>query len=203
MDKDLTANYFQVLAYSVKQEMEQTVLERWMNQDLFREIPYGEAVLETCNGKAQMASFRTAYLAGQVAKDALDGDYLKLFIGAGHPLAPPWGCYYLNEKHLLFQDETAAVREWMEQNGFVGGRNGIPEDFLAYELEFLAEILEQEAKGGVSAGPGLKFLKQWVIPWVPKWNQLVQIYGETGFYSALANLITGACRSLERDWEEE
>ncbi|MCJ7836643.1 molecular chaperone TorD family protein [Cuneatibacter sp. NSJ-177] len=200
MDQKLTASYLRVLAHGVKQEISPAVLGRWMETDLFREIPYGEDVLETCNGREQMASFRAAYRSGQVTGEDLDGDYLKLFIGAGHPLAPPWGSYYLNEKHLLFQDETAAVREIMQRYGFAGEKKGVPEDFLSYELEFLAERLESGEK---AAEAGRDFLQQWVLSWVPGWNQLVQIYGDTDFYPALANLITGACRCLARDWEDE
>lgn len=186
------AAYLKVLAYAFHHETEEEILERWMNNNLFGSILLGKDRKEAENADIQMGMFREKYLAGQCRKADLDQDYLKLFIGMGTPLVPPWGSYYMNERKLLFQDEAAAVKTYMENAGWTRESFfGIPADFIAYELEFVSWLLERGA-----SETAVDFLKLYVIPWIDLWNQRIQLYAEHDFYPALGNLTVGACRAL-------
>ncbi len=69
-------------------------------------------------------------------------DFNKLFVGPGTLLAPPYESCYLNPEKVLMQQVTLRVRKAYKDAGLViTNKNIEPDDFLAYELEFLLFLL--------------------------------------------------------------
>ena len=72
--------------------------------------------------------------------------YAELFIGPRPPLAPLYESMYIGYPQRLNTDVTAKVREFYECNGMtVLRRNRIPDDHLAFELEFMTYLCNAEA----------------------------------------------------------
>ena len=74
-------------------------------------------------------------------------EYAELFVGPRPPLAPYYESVYLGANPRLFADLTMRVREQYKAQGFqVDRRNKVPDDHIGYELAFMAELCEREAK---------------------------------------------------------
>jgi TorA maturation chaperone TorD len=72
-------------------------------------------------------------------------EYAELFIGPRPPLAPLYESLYVGSPRRLFTDVTEHVRTCYESHGFtVLQRNKIPDDHMAYELEFMSRLCQQE-----------------------------------------------------------
>jgi len=65
-------------------------------------------------------------------------EYLRLFVGPGSMVAPPWESYYRSKEHLLFEKWTVQIREQYYHYGLKYQKeNNEPEDHLLLELEFI------------------------------------------------------------------
>ncbi len=74
-------------------------------------------------------------------------EYAELFVGPRKPLAPYYESIYLGANPRLFADVTMRVREVYRENGFeVDKLAHVPDDHIAYELAFMAELCEREAR---------------------------------------------------------
>jgi TorA maturation chaperone TorD len=119
--------------------------------------------------------------------DAARSDYMRLLVGVGKVLAPPWGSVYLNTDRLLFTEDTLKVRQFYERYGMKATKKySEPDDHIGLELEFLAYLSEQ---GKIEAAR--EFVAKYIVPWLPRWNADVQKYAKTGFYKALGNMAMG------------
>ena len=79
---------------------------------------------------------------GPVGVQAVEQDYLRLFVGLGMPLAPPWESTWANDARLLFQRETLDVRYWYRSAGLELARlHHDPDDHIGLELEFVGLLL--------------------------------------------------------------
>ena len=112
---------------------------RLVADDLFEEWPLADDSDDTCTGLTLLRSFCEAWSPAQV--DRLQSDYLRLFVGPGQPLAPPWESYYLSQEHLLFQEQTLGVRADYKRFGLQAPRfNNEPDDQLGLEFAFLLHL---------------------------------------------------------------
>ena len=69
-------------------------------------------------------------------------EYAELFVGPRPPLAPLYESVYLGFPSRLFTDQTRKVRAAYERCGFdVSARGHVPDDHVAYELEFVSNML--------------------------------------------------------------
>lgn len=81
-------------------------------------------------------------------------EYAELFVGPRSPLAPYYESIYLGANPRLFADVTMRVREAYREQGFqVEKRNKVPDDHIGYELAFMAELCDREARAHL-AGEG-------------------------------------------------
>jgi len=204
MQAATAGNYFQVLSYGILQEVAPSTMARWMEQNLFSNLPYAAPHPLSLLGQQSMKVWQERYRSDPQAQERLEADFLYLFVGAGRPLAPPWGAWYRNEKQLLFQEEADEVQRWMQRYGCqVEEAYGIADDYLAYELDFVAHILKNRKVSSPEAWKDLLyFLQEQMLTWVPLWNQDVQKNAETDYYRAIANLIQAACETLAEEVEE-
>ena len=130
-------------------------------------------------------------------------DYLTLFTGTGNPLAPPFESVYRSKDHLMFDQQTAEVREFYEQYGWQSKFKGkIPDDHLGIELLFLTLMIEKylefddvvcekEMKNEIR-----RFLDGHILSWVPRWNENVQEYSKTLGYKGIGTLIYACIEDL-------
>lgn len=132
-------------------------------------------------------------------QDELREDYLRLFVGPGHLEAPPWESVYRSKEHLLFGEETMAVREFYRSFGLESkNKNREPEDHIGLEMEFMA-YLNCEAAAKAAADEGFaeflqgqrRFLKEHLQQWVPALCADIQKAAQTAFFRGLALFTRG------------
>jgi TorA maturation chaperone TorD len=130
-------------------------------------------------------------------------DYLKLFTGAGNPLTPPFESVYRSKDHLLFDRQTAEVREFYRSYGWESKFKGsIPDDHLGIELLFLTLMIEKylefedEACNSEMRNEIRRFIDQHLLSWIPEWNEQVQKHSNTLSYKGIAMLILACVEDI-------
>lgn len=117
-----------------------------------------------------------------VDAQAVEQDYLRLFVGLGMPLAPPWESAWASDARLLFQRETLDVRYWYRSAGLeVANLHAEPDDHIGYELEFIGALLERGEAETAAA-----FAHEHPCAWAARWNDAVQENAAHPFYRQLA-----------------
>lgn len=130
-----------------------------------------------------LEAFAESY-PGFKAPDAerAEQDYLRLLVGLGMPIAPPWESAWASDARLLFQRETLEVRWCYREAGFESAAlHHEPDDHLGLELEFIGRLLER-GDGNAAA----EFAAAHPKAWAARWNAAVQANAETTFYRQLA-----------------
>ena len=119
---------------------------------------------------------------GPVDYEAVEQDYLRLFVGLGTPLAPPWESVWASDARLLFQRETLDVRYWYRSAGLQIARlHHEPDDHIGLELEFIGLLLERD-----DAQTAADFAREHPSAWVHRWADAVCMHASEGFYPRLA-----------------
>lgn len=190
---DEAAIFFKLIGSFLYAESSEEDIAYMHEEQVFDDIPYAadnplvkagqRDIIDWLNsGVASESSMRASQLA-----EAAAYDYMKLFIGVGKVLAPPWGSCYLTEGRLVFQKETLEVREFYAEYDFqLKNKHSEPDDHIGLELEFLANLLEQE-----QIEPALRFMKSFMSPWIQDWLHDVEKSARTGFYKGLARMAVG------------
>ena len=71
-------------------------------------------------------------------------EYTRLFVGPVVPASLPWESIYLTDAGLLFTERTLLVRSYYKAFGFLPkAYQQVPDDSLALELGFLAELAKE------------------------------------------------------------
>ncbi len=177
-------------------------INRLAGEELIPRWPLGSAWEETRIGIGMMETFCAAWNESMLPE--LEDDFTRLFVGPGCPLAPPWESYYVSRDHLLFQEQTLAVRQAYRHSGFEVSQRGCePEDSLSLELSFLAELCGRCSDTSYDGSQGVKsdvtealrqFLASHVLQWVPRCLRLVIEGARLDYYRAAASLGLGALR---------
>lgn len=129
---------------------------------------------------------------GPADVEALQQDYLRLFVGLGTPLAPPWESAWASDARLLFQRETLDVRYWYRSVGLeVANLHAEPDDHIGFELEFIGRLLD---RGDAAAAK--RFAGEHPRAWASRWCDAVQEHAETDFYRGLAHETVALLASL-------
>jgi TorA maturation chaperone TorD len=130
-------------------------------------------------------------------------DYLKLFTGTGNPLAPPYESVYRSNDHLMFEKQTAEVREFYNSYGWESKFKGkIPDDHLGIELLFLTLMIEKylefddEICNSEMRNEIRRFIDQHLMSWVPEWNEHVQKHAITLSYKGIGTLVLACIEDL-------
>lgn len=161
-----------------------------------------------------------AYLDATAQQDAdelahaVAADFSRLFLGmSAHPVAP-YESVYLSDLHLLMQEPRDRVVAAYRAEGF-GVRDdfGLPEDHLAVELAFMAQLcarVESERAAGNEQGAerllnaGRSFVEEHLARWVPLFADEVQRREEArkntpSFYAACARMLAGFIEDARAD----
>jgi TorA maturation chaperone TorD len=142
-------------------------------------------------------------------KDASDNikimrkDFLDLFAGTGNPLAPPYESVYRSRDHLLFDKQTAEVREFYNSYGWESKFKGnIPDDHLGIEMLFLTLMIEKYLEfEDKSCEDEMKieirrFIDQHLLSWIPQWNVNIQEHSQTLGYKGIGNLVHASVEDI-------
>ena len=109
---------------------------------------------------------------------------------------------YRDEEHLLFGQDTLAVREFYKKIGLVfDHKDTEPDDHLALELEFMW-VLNASLLGAIaneSQNIALieefcrcqqQFLAEHVLQWIPQTCKILEGAAQTTFYRLFASLLS-------------
>lgn len=129
--------------------------------------------------------------------DKLKQDYLKLFLGPGKLLVPPWESVYTTGKRQVFQKSALEVKEFFLKCGFIQKDFfTTPPDHIATELEFMylsAKEFVDENKNCNDKSEGLslqkEFLEKHLLNWVPLFCKDLKNYSQTKSFSLLASFL--------------
>jgi TorA maturation chaperone TorD len=165
-------------------------------------FPYADEPGPIQQGAAEL----TAYLTGPDSAtpeghDRLLWDYTRLFIGPARLPAPPFESVYRSADRLLFQMETAQVRQAYREYGLSSAKAGNePDDHIGLELQFLCETCRYAAEAGAAGDlTGLervlqdqeRFLDEHLLQWAGDFAADVAANAQAGFYRAMAHLLLG------------
>jgi TorA maturation chaperone TorD len=167
--------------------------------NLIAEWPLSDAREEMQAGVRLMGAFCGGWVESLLPE--LEADFNRLFVGPGMPLAPPWESYYLNRDHLLFQEQTLAVREAYWRFGLEAAHAKCePDDSLSLELSFMAELCARRGRAPDASSDGAhgeileaqrQFLGTHLLRWAPQCLRLVIETARLDYYRAAAFLGLG------------
>ena len=136
----------------------------------------------------------------------LRSDYTALFVGLEQVGAPPWESVYLSHDHLLFEEQTLAVRDFYARFGLqIPKVDREPDDHIGYELLFLAHLLEEAARLAAEDQPqqvqvrmeaAREFLDAHPQQWAGEFTTRVLERATTDYYRGWALLLTGSLLGL-------
>lgn len=188
-------------------------LQSLIDGDVFAEAPFGSGQADIDAGLALLQKW-SAENRGQLSQavfDAVEANYMHLFVGLGRPLAPPWESFYLNKDHLLFQIETLQVRNWYRRFGLqVEHVYNEPDDHIGIEFSFLAHLAQLSLQA-FEAGDQPRFekllkaqrefIRTHLSRWVPSWSADVVANARTPFFIGLAQVAIGVLKQLQAELE--
>jgi len=137
-----------------------------------------------------------AVVLGDLARD-----YAFLFLGVGSENVALCESAYRNEGGLLFQNAYFGILEKYREVG-LGKREDFsePEDHVSLELAYLAH-LSRRTISSIETGNEEEarkyhqyqkdFLKDHLLPWIPKFSNTLSEISPSPFYKALAYLLEG------------
>jgi TorA maturation chaperone TorD len=191
MSLEVKAVYFRLLGSLLYNEPSETVINTPLSEELFAGIPYARNNKLAKKGQTQIECWLKSAPINELT-DNVRTDYMRLLVGVGDVLAPPWGSVYLDDERLLFNENTLKVRQFYERYGMmVKKKHSEPDDHIGLELEFLAHLAKQGEDEAM-----LNFVKEYMLPWVFLWNNDVQKHARTDYYRGLANMAAGGIEEL-------
>lgn len=197
---ELEGASYMLMAQILRQMPEHAWLDALAAEGVFDEIPYGQDNARVQQGAELLRSWAADYTEGDA--DRVYSDCMALLIGPGKPLAAPWESVYSEQNEgLIFQQETADVRKAYRAFGLQIDRlHHEPDDHIAYELEFVATLLnraaqaaregrDDEAQTLLAARDA--FLTDHLQTWAFKWCDLMDEHAATDFYRGVSLLVRG------------
>lgn len=126
-------------------------------------------------------------------------EYNRLFVGPSRLPAPPWESVYLSTEHVVFGEQTRAVRDFYSAFGLASRTQGSePEDHVGLELEFaarLCQMAETRLRNGEDPETHLsaleRFFREHLAAWVPRFCAAVENSTVLPFYRGLAQFTRG------------
>lgn len=188
------------------EEPDEPFIAALVAENLFAEWPVDSDDAETKTGLALLQAFAADWQDDQLS--ALRRDFARLFVGPDRLLAPPWESVYLSREHLLFEEQTLAVRQFYGRfNLQAPNLNVEPDDHIALEMAFMAHLCTL----GLTAVshndiPALNhtlqaqhdFLDEHLLRWAPEFCEKVIERADTAYYRGAAHLILGTLHTAKR-----
>jgi TorA maturation chaperone TorD len=175
----LTGRVLGVLLYAPPESEDgQRLLASLSESEWVKEWPYGDAE------QRQAAAALIATGLEDEQEESLAEAYQRLFVGPETLPAPLWGSVYLDKENVLFGDSTLRLRRWLRSNGIEAQHDrNEPEDHIGTLLMMVAWLAEERQGGLVE-----QLLTKHVLPWAPRYLELLQANAGHPFYLGLAQL---------------
>lgn len=176
-------------------------LDMLAEKQVFHTIPFAGTAADFEKARQQLQAWSDSAQGGldDDAFACLHDDYMRLFIGPGPLLAPPWESVYRNKDGAVFQRETISVKNWYLRFGLaLATEYNEPADHIGLQFGFLAYLCERTiAASGMSDGGEVKrlihaqqgFIGQHIAPWAAKWADDAWAGARTDFYRGVALLV--------------
>jgi len=130
------------LAKAFYEEPESTFIGSLFDENLFADWPLDPTTHFSRTGLDLLCDFGKGWEEGELA--GLKWDYRRLFVGPDRLKAYPWESVYLGKDHILFDEQTIAVRQLYRRFGLQTARQRRePEDHIGLELAFMAHLCGQ------------------------------------------------------------
>ena len=132
----------------------------------------------------------------QEALDEIRAEYVRTYIGPGKLPAPPWESVYFGEDSVLFQECTLKVREAYRTFDLLpAGYPHVPDDSLALELGFLAELARRSCSAFAEGNNeklkkdltgSQNFLTGHLLVWMPRYLERMDLVKTKLFYPQMS-----------------
>ncbi len=171
-----------------------------IDEDLFKRLP-----VESRNPKFIIAASYLRKIDPQhpLDYDKVIEDHLILFGGKGKSAAPPYTSVYLSRDHIMNDIWSLEVRKIYNAYGWKSKYEGeIPDDHLGIELQFINLLLDKypELEDGVCRSEIrkdlVKFIGNYIIPWIDDWNKSIQDNAVSDFYKGIGYLTVSAIEDI-------
>lgn len=156
---------------------------------------YCEDALRLLNWARQAGIYEAEALRGQLAADEinlsdLQIDYTGLFINAFNGVkVRSFAGWYLGDE-TLFGSVEQEVRKLYQRHGvLMDEESNMPADSISIELEFLALMAEEYARGNDQAYAALRDIARHLQNWVFSFLKEMEQKAETDFYQLTAVII--------------
>ena len=148
---------------------------------------------EDACGAAQIAEgLRLMAGADAAARRDMGFEMNRLFVGPDAPKAPPYESCCRNPERVLMQGETMRVRDFYRKAGVeIAQKNAQPDDFIAFELEFLLHLLAQESEE--AREQARNFLRDHLLVWIPDHVQEIRAHTTHPVCLGMAAILQGVC----------
>ena len=178
-------------------------IQTWVDERLFAEWPLAAENEQTKMGLQLLEAFSANWGPAQLAE--LKQDYARLFVGPDRLLAPPWESVYLSTDHLVFEQQTVAVRHFYGRfNLQAPNLNTEPDDHIGLELAFMAHLCtlclfaideNDEAKLNEILQAQRDFLSEHLLLWTPQFCGWVIERSKTEYFRGIGHLLSGCLQS--------
>jgi TorA maturation chaperone TorD len=130
-------------------------------------------------------------------------DYVRLFAGNKHSLAPGYESLYKTKRDSNIGKTNNSVTEFYDSYGWVSKFKGIIEDDnLGVELLFLTRlideylVLEDEICQAEMRREIRRFIDYHLLSWITEWNREVQIHSHTFYFKGIGTLILACTEDI-------
>ena len=170
---------YALLARAFCEEPDDTLMDVLESEHAVQEFALASKAV-SCDLTCQLEGIR-AFIPEAVRGDGrnlaeLRGQYTRIFLGPGAPVASPWESVHVTGRKDLFQPEVLGVREAYRQAGFLPARYpAVSDDFIGLELDFMAKLSQgayasleasDEKDSGLRLGQSRGFLRDHLLLWV-------------------------------------
>lgn len=131
------------------------------------------------------------------ADDDLAADFAAIYLTHAYRVSP-CESVWRDEDKLAWQEPTFAVRDWYSRYGLaVGDWRVLPDDHMAYQLEFVAHLLEKNETEAAA-----RFMDAHLLTFLPDFCTLIAERAATSFYSSLSRLTLVTVTALRQQLPE-
>jgi len=122
----------------------------------------------------------------------LQFDYADLFLNAGENPVIPYESFYADREPTLYGEPLLLIRDLLRKQGLHKDPRFLePEDHIALEFDFLAEMNRREMAGDSSAAEVRRDFGRRHIAWRTEFCAVLHAADKSGFYKAMAELTLG------------
>ncbi len=199
------------ILYQYPGKEERAWLQSLIDSEAFSELPITASSGDITAGLGLLQKWSQGGLTDTTFTE-MQGDYLRLFIGPGKVIAPPWESVFFNEARQTFQEQTLQVRNWYRRFELEPEKiYHEPDDHIGLELTFVAHLANQallaldagdQAKSKTLIEARKEFLVEHLLKWAFAWCELVTKSARTDFYKGIALLTRGSLEHLAQQYSQ-